>query len=394
MNRAPINERLRSFIPYLTALMIFAASRFVVFLGIIFAARYVPQNPGDQYWSAADSWVPQLLRFDAGWYLSVLKAGYSYNGDDTAQQNVPFYPLYPLFGRALKTLLGISEANALLLVSNLSIIIAILLFFKLIREQFDEERAFAAVGFLSFFPSSLFFTAAYTESLAFVFIICFFLLLKRERYFAAACCGGLCIAARSVGIVLVLPLLWELWVRYRHEPREFLWRAVAYGTVAVSGLLLYMFYLWRAFGHPLAFASNLRAWEKGRNMWTTLSEALQLLPFRDHLFRIFHDGVGPLTLDPWFFLLFIILLVFFWRRMPRSYALFALGVLLLPYLTHSGGTLELASFTRYILPAFPVFVIMADVSRKRIWLAMSLIGIFASVLFYFTALFAQWYWVA
>ena len=372
--------------------MIFVASRFVVFLGIIFSARFVPQNPGEGYWNNTESWCRYLLRFDTGWYLTILGAGYSYNGDDMKQQNVAFYPLYPMLGRALKTLLGIRDDNALLLLSSLSIILAILLFFKLIREVFDDERAFAAIAFLSFFPSSLFFTAAYTESLAFLWIVCFFLLLKRARYFPAACCAGLCLATRSVGLVLMLPLLWELWMRYRPQPKEFLWRAIAYGIVATSGLWLFMAYLWYAFKRPMAFATNLRAWSDGRGMWTTFSEAVTLKPFR-FLSRIFRYGVSPPTLDPWLFLLFLVLLIGFWKRLPRSFSLFALGVLLLPYLTHSGGNFEMNSFTRYILPAFPVFIIMADVCRKRLWLGMCLIGIFASVLFYFTALFAQWYWV-
>jgi len=102
-------------------------------------------------------------------------------------------------------------------------------------------------------------------------------------------------------------------------------------------------------------------------------------------------GIYPITLDPWFFFLFLLLIVFFRKRVPVPYSLFAAGVILLPYLT-LGGVLKMRSFTRYVMLAFPVFVIIGDQLKGRFWLFLGLVIIFAALLFGYTALFAQWYW--
>src|SRR5262245_24697240 len=56
-----------------------------------------------------------------------------------------------------------------------------------------------------------------------------------------------------------------------------------------------------------------------------------------------------------FFLLFLTLILVHRKWLPSSLALFALGVLMLPYLTITGGPERFSSMTRYILLAFPRF---------------------------------------
>jgi Gpi18-like mannosyltransferase len=113
------------------------------------------------------------------------------------------------------------------------------------------------VALISFFPSSIFLSAGYTESLALLLMVSFFLAVARNRYLAAAMLAGLAVATRSAGIVLLPVLLWELW-RGR-SPRRFLIEAVPLSIVATSGLWLYIIYLGFAFGHPMAFADGQAA---------------------------------------------------------------------------------------------------------------------------------------
>jgi len=51
--------------------------------------------------------------------------------------------------------------------------------------------------------------------------------------------------------------------------------------------------------------------------------------------------------------------------------LFALGVVVVPYLTR---TLKFTSMIRYILLAFPVFIVMAKLCTDRLWLALCITG--------------------
>jgi Gpi18-like mannosyltransferase len=375
---------------YLAALLVFLASRLVVLLSIAFAARFIPQNPAGAFWNVNASWYRFLLRYDSGWYLTIIKFGYSYDGNNLVKHPVVFFPLYPLASKFLVQVFGINEEISVLLVSNISILIAIPLAFKLIRDEYGNETALASIAFLSFFPTSFFFDTGYTESLAFLLIISFFLLLKKEKYLLAAVCAALALATRATCIVLLPPLLWEIRRRYGREPKRLILMAGACVFVATSGLWLYMLFLWTNFRSPLAFWKGQRAWLEGQAVSGNLFQVLTLRPFA-YLSALFFDGPNPNTLDPWWFLLFLVLIVLFRKRLPVSYTLFALGVLLLPYITLSGG-LGFRSFTRYIILAFPVFIIFGELMRKHIWAALALLGIFAATLFMYTAMFAQWYW--
>ena len=159
--------------------------------------------------------------------------------------------------------------------------------------------------------------------------------------------------------------------------------------LATSGLWLYMIYLWAAFDRPLTVMTSHRAWH-GSGSWNELLRVLTLQPFQ-HLADIWTAGPFPSTLAPWFFLLFVFLLVFFRKLLPPSYMLYTLGVLLMPYLIGSGNV-GFHSFTRYLLLALPVFIIMGEIFKRRVWVGFAVMGLFAALLFMHTALYAQGYW--
>jgi Gpi18-like mannosyltransferase len=384
-----MTARWRTYKPYAASLLIFLGSRLLVLLAIIYAANFVPANQGSGYWNL-DSPLRYLLRYDSGWYLRIAVQGYSYNGDNSIEQPVVFYPLYPLVGRFVSKLFGIEPYVGLLIVSNLSILIAIPLALKLIKDDYGTRTALYAIALLSFFPTSLFFSAGYTESLTFLLIVGFFLFLKRDRFVLAATCAGLATGTRPTGIVLLLPLLWELWRRFSREPKLLAVYSLLCATMATSGLWLYTIYLWVAFRSPLAFVTAERAWSQ-TGEYSQSSYPVQLLICFRFLSSLLRTGIYPITLDPWFFFLFLLLVVFFRKRVPVAYSLFAAGAILLPYLA-LGGVLKMRSFTRYVMLAFPVFVIIGDQLKGRLWLLLGIVIIFAALLFSYTALFAQWYW--
>src|SRR4029079_6266304 len=220
-------------------------------------------NTAATTWDATPRWYRYLLRYDSGWYFGIAQHGYSYNGNDLVQQPVAFYPLYPILIKAL-TLVGFSYAAAAVLIPNVAIIAAIMVLTKLICGLCDDETALISVALLSFFPASLFFSAAYTESLALLFIVCFFLYLIRGRFLVAACFAGLCFAPRLTCLLSISPLIWEILRRYwRTERRRFFLEGLFCVIIATAGLWLYMIYLWIAFRAPLAFVTAQAAWNAG-----------------------------------------------------------------------------------------------------------------------------------
>lgn len=359
-------------------------------LAFVFSSTFVKRSVGDIFTDLTPRWYRYLLRWDAGWYLKIATEGYTYNGDDTVQQSVVFYPLYPLISNTVAKVLNISEAASLIIVSNVSIFLAVPLLFKLVRENHGDQVAFYAVGALCFFPGSLFFSTGYTESLALLLIVSFFLLLKRQRYLLAAGVAGLTVATRSTGLLLVLPLAIELWRKFSGDPKRLLRIAAPCLVLATSGMWLYMTYLWASFNSPFAFVRNTRAWKSGAAVEGGLLGVLTLQPLR-HLGDILKFGPDPNTLSSWFFLLFMTLLIVFRKWLSLSLWIYSVGAFLLPYFTVSGDV-GFVSFTRYSLMAFPVFIVLAELTKRRFWIGLSVLGLFSAMLFMYSAFYAQWYW--
>ena len=374
-----------SFLPYFWAISIYLCSRVVVALGLVFSQKYLPI--ATDVWSAGPSWYHQLLQWDSEWYFKIAAEGYRYNGDPTIQQNIVFYPLYPMLARGLTAVSGLTPADALLLVSNVAGMLAIVALFKLVREEFGDQIALTTIALLSFFPASVLLSAGYTEPLELLLIVGFFLVLKQQRYLSAALLAGLAVADRSTGIVLLPVLLWEMWRNRDHKP--FLAVLVPCVVLATSGIWLFMIYLWSQFGDPLVFAYGQAAFHRETTFAARLIAALKFEPFT----RLILNDWNPWGQDSWFTLLFIVLIAVGWFRLRFSWTLFAMGVLLLPYLTLSGGPAGFVSMGRFNLVSFPLFVVLADLLLRAKWLLAGVIGLLGAALLMNTALFARRIWI-
>ncbi len=373
---------------YAFAAAIYFSSRLLVILALNCPAIDFPLWKGDM-WESGAQWYDNLLRWDSEWYTDIAAHGYHYNGDPNDRQPVVFYPLYPLIAQLVASIAGISVAHALLIVANLAAILAVLLLCKLARQDFGDKIALLSVAFLSFFPGSLFLSAGYTKSLALLLILCCFTALKTRRYVFASAFAGLAVATRSAGIVLLPVLLWEIWLKFGTDRRKLVLHAISCVVIATSGLWSYMIYLGAAFGHPLAFADGQAAWHGSTSLGSRLVSGLILQPFWHLRFTDF----TPPGLDQWFFILFLVLSALAWRRLSSSQSLFMLGILMLPYLSLSGGPSGLSSMARFGLLAFPAFIILGVLCRRTVWLYVPILGVFAAMLGLYTALFAQWYWI-
>ena len=373
-------------LPYVKALAIYLCSRLLVFLGVVFGKTFI--TLGNDTWLGGNQWYHRLLRWDSEWYKIIATEGYKYDGDPGLTQTVVFYPLYPTLSRLVSEISGIEVIDSMLLVANLATVAAVLLLFKLVRERFDDRTALTTVAMISFFPSSIFLSAGYTEPLALLLMVSFFLAVARERFFAAAVLAGLAVATRASGIVLCPVLLWELW-RCRSR-KQFLIEAIPLSIVATSGLWLYVIYLGVAFGHPMAFSDGQAAFHESTTMPARLASALLLEPFR----KINLTDISPAGLDQWFTLIFIALIVRSWfSPIGRGMTLFAAMMLALPYLTLCGGPAGFTSMARFNIVSFPLFIVMAVLTDRWRWAVPGIVGIFGGLLLMYSALFAQWQWV-
>jgi len=372
----PTTETWRARNLYLSALLIFAASRLVVVAGINFGKELTTPYPGK--FAVEPLWYERLLRWDGEWYAAIVSQGYQYSDNPAVESSTVFYPLYPALSYAIASLTGIDPSIALLLVANVSALGAALLMTKFVKDELGSEIALLSLAFFCFFPSSLFLSAGYSESLFLVFVLLSFIAMAEKKYMLAAAFAGLSLGARSIGIVMIPVILWDMALRSGLPWPRLLPRMALCGVMATSGLLIYAAYLGLKFGHPLAFATSQAAWHSGTFLDRSVS-ALTLATLRD----------SNLWTAAWF-LCFLALAIWSFWRLRATVALYGLGALAVPYLTL--GLTD--SMTRYELVCFPAFMCMGSLGVGRPWLVIALIGIFAALLLQTAALFSQWHWVA
>ncbi|MFA5958786.1 mannosyltransferase family protein [Hyphomicrobium sp.] len=366
-----ILEKSKPYAIYLPALIIFAVSRAVVVAGINFGALLAP-SPDSIKWGLGHSWFDRLLRYDAGYYISIAQDGYRHSTDPAVLNSTAFYPLYPLLGRFVHWSTGADTGVALLIVSNISAVAACLLLTKFVRDEAGDEIALWTTAFFWFFPSTFFLSAGYTESLCLTLILLSFVVLKQEKFILASLFAGLAVATRSTGIVMLPVILWELYQRPTSPwPQTFL-KMFLCSLLAVSGLIAFMIFLGIEFGDPLAFAHSQSAWHQG-TFTSRFVDAVMLVPLR-------HGGwlLPFLALTAWSF----------WH-LRFAVSLYALATLMLPYLT-LGVT---HSMSRFVLMCFPAFMCLALLCKTRPLLASLILAAFGAILFRQSALFSQLYFV-
>jgi Gpi18-like mannosyltransferase len=338
--------------------------------------------------------------FDGEHYVNVAEGGY-------AKGSPAFFPLYPLLMRLAAVLFGGPVSPGALsvygvLISLVAFLFALYFVYRIAEDGWGLRAAQGAVLALAFFPTSFFFNAVYTESL--------FLALSagaiwaasvRKDFLLACLLAGLATATRSVGVLLLFPLVAE----WSERPREYGWRA-AYLILVPTGLVAYMAYLWWRFGDPLLFYGEQAEWGREPAGASGFVNAFRLA-YEDALLLFNPANYEPFDfgrliyvlsatnhLYSLLFLLFALtVLVAGWRLLPVDLWAYALAILAVPILFAS-VTSPLMSAPRFVLAAFPLFIVLGAtvLENRKVLLGWLLASATASLAF--TTLFVGWYFVA
>ena len=121
-------------------------------------------------------------------------------------QFATFFPLYPLTVRAAALLAGHNYELASIALSTIFFLAAAALLYHLVELDFGRRAALCSVAFLSLFPTSFFFQAAYSESLLLLLSLLCFWCLRRDRLVLAGVAALLATLTRVTGILLLAPL--------------------------------------------------------------------------------------------------------------------------------------------------------------------------------------------
>lgn len=320
-----------------------------------------------------------LANWDGGHYLGIAQFGYR------EKYQYAFFPLYPLLIKALNNLTQ-NYLMSSLLISIISSFLAIHLLFSLIRLDFDKQSlpskdgkkiAEKVVLILLMFPTSFYFLTAYSEGLFLLLSLATFLFLRKGNLLLAVVAAALASATRVMGVALVLALIIEVWTKRGINKSNW------YVLLAPGGLIIYCWYLFNQTGDPFYFITAQLHWQRvltppPLSFWETLRSLVtpgfitqNFNAFLDLLFTIF--GLG------------LILRAF--RFLPLTYAVYGLISVLLPLATSS-----LSSIPRFLLPIFPIFILIAAVKKQYVFFAYQIISLM--LLGAFAILFINGYWVS
>ena len=354
------------------------------------AAIVIGQRPGAHYAASTNPVLAVWGRWDAEHYLNIARLGYG--GTEVA-----FFPLYPMLIRGLGAVTG-NLLIAGLLVSNLASFFGLLFFYKLVEHQYNRHVAQRATFYVSIFPTAIFFSAVYTESLFFALTVASFYYIRERRWVTAGIIGFFASLTRVEGVLLAVPFLIEwlaiLFVSGRSISQvcaeAFKWpvdnivRPIVGLVLVPLGLAVYMGYLWVLRGDPLYFSHVQSHW--GRHLappWVSFSHSISMIAHA-HMAQTVADQILEIA----FTVLMLGVLIAGWRRLRPSYLAYMALSILIPMSTSS-----LMSMPRFALVLFPMFVMFglwggrASANNAIVAFSLPLLGLF-------TVLFADWYWVA
>src|SRR5215211_2110971 len=383
-------------------LAVYAASRLCYLISGSLLAYLVPTSSFQRVTLDVPSGSMNIWsHWDGEHYVTLAMGGYLHPPDNVSPA---FFPMYPLLLRSFAELFGgpISKEALSVWAPLLFLPFALYFIYHIALEVWDESVARGTVLILAFFPTTFFLNAAYTESLFLALSAGSLWAMRVRKDLLLACVlAGFASATRNVGVFLIVPLLYE-WIK---DLETYRWRGI-YLVMAPGGLLAYMGYLWVRFGDPLLFYSAQKNWGRqatgpldtaGRAWGLAVEGAGRLLDpdlwAHPALGNVADHLAGAVNLfNLAFFAFAACVLLAGLRDLPPSLSIYGLLLVAPATLFGTPGS-PLMGTPRYVLVAFPIFIVLGLLSRNRLlfggWLVMSVLISLA-----LCALFVSWRFVA
>jgi Gpi18-like mannosyltransferase len=328
-------------------------------------------------------------RWDTGQITAIATNGY------TDAWRTAFFPLFPLLERG-GAFLTRDPFIAGLIISNLAGLGMLVVLYRLVQEEFDAERAFRTVLYLSVFPTAFFFVAAYNESLFLLLTLLSFYQMRHGNWWLASLFGLLASLTRSAGIVLFLPFCYEYLRQHQFTIKKIRFALVSSLGIP-AGIGIFALYCYYKFHDPLAFSQAQAHWARHLHApWTGLINSF-LVILNGHVLS-FDSIHNVIDLSASLFILGLVVLCFVgpWK-FPRAYRVYVLyAVLIYIYsvifpLDVTSNT-PLAAFSRYMLEVFPAFIVLAAIGKKQ-WVNLYYLVLSVSILSFMLLQFLIGRWI-
>jgi hypothetical protein len=337
-----------------------------------------------------------------GWdtisYLGIAILGYR------PDASIAFMPLYPLLIRLTAPLFGGNYLLAALVLSTGLCVIVLILLYELFAQVASQEVAREAVMIFLAFPTAFFLLAGYTESLFLVLVLVFWRLARKKQWFWAAIVAGLVTLTRLQGLVLSAVLLWMMLISLVEQP-----------AASLGGQLRQILEIIRSFPQKLVRSIRPAAWfailipplfSAAHQLWLrlagygTIADALRtywrletVSPWTGFLLFLQRIPTAAFHYMDWIdLILFIIILIASLIGLRRLDPAFSLYVWLTLAVLFTRGTPPhlLASYSRYFLALFPLFLLSAQLPKRYQRLTVLVLSFSLQILLVSIFLWGSW----
>jgi hypothetical protein len=350
----------------------FLSTRVMVLLvGFLAVVTVGPEGMTNRTELAKEALTTLPARWDAIWYMTIAQDGYQWDGDPSHQQNVVFFPAFPIAMRAVGVFFAENWLYAGVVVALASFLLALMYLYRLARQSLDNEHAETALWAIAAYPFAVYFSAPYTESLYLLASVATFFYLTKRQWWHAAGWGVLVGLCRPNGCFIALPAAMFA-LNYVRSERRLPLPAVVAVVAPVAGLLAYCAFLYWQFGDAFVWMKGQLAWGRvftglGSSVRTLVMDRVGVGFIAEHgLYR--HISVN--TYDFLYTLTAIFALLAVWpctKRFGVAYALFILINLGPPLIT--GGMMSIGRMTSVLFPCFLWFAAIVPPAHRTAWVA-------------------------
>ena len=336
----------------------FLASRLVIAaLGVVGVASFATMGPDGRTGSLVDTTaalnpITVWHKWDSIWYERIAEHGYAYEvGTPRGDSVAAFFPLYPMTVRMVRAVapsIHFFWIGALL--SNLFGLAAL---FLLARELVSADELSRVLAVVLMSAGSFYLSIPYTESLFLLLVVATMAAARKGRYELAGLLAGAAATTRAHGLALLAVPALACWLDARQPAGQRVRRTAVTLALFAIPVVLYLILLARDQGSWHAFYSR-------QEMWDNPS------PYPLRAFMCFIEF--PRRISNWlhgaFWLVYVGLLLRYWRSMPIGEAVFCAGVFLISTQQEAfHGTY------RYMVPLVPLtLAISRDHHKVRHWI--------------------------
>jgi hypothetical protein len=311
----------------------------------------VPPQYSGQGQYLDNKYLNLFAQFDASAYLDIAKNGYNQEFNNN-NGNYSYFPLYPILIWLFSFLVGFGWSA--FLISNVLSILGVILFYIVIRQDYDQNITCDTLFYFLLFPVSYFLSVMYTESLFLVIIMLMFYYARRNKWLLVGVLGFLGSLTRMPGLVMFFPMLYMF---YKQYGLKFNWRILYLFLIPLGILSIFIYYffitgdffmMFHTFANP---SYHFTVAIPGMSLYYTFLELFQQTDMQSIVYMILNIIFG---------IVFILATIFSFRLKQKEYFIYMVFYSLLIF-SHTSVNANI----RYYFLAFPAFLLISKIKILR-----------------------------